>query len=220
MLALARQPRVVLRGEDRKRLEGMACGVREHLNLGATVIDADTLRTMGPASLLIGFADGPSTVPIADWSVDFKVEAMEGEAMVDPPLLIVPGDVVISQYREARQGGRLKHLREGRVQASSEKRLAIVDVHVPGQIVRILEQYTSLVDAPGATGSFRQSLKNLLQNWAEQGIHILESRTCTASVDGGVSGVSGGSEHTALRDTGWAEWEEHSRSARALFMNE
>ena len=217
MLALARQPRVVLRGEDRKRLEDMACGVREHLSLSATVIDADTLRSMGPASLLIGFGDGPTTHPIADWSVDFKVDGLTGEAMVEPPALIVPGEIVISQYREARQGGRLKHLREGRKQASSEKRLAIVDVHIPNKIVRILEQYTNLSDAPGSTDSFRQSLKSLLQNWSEQGILTLESRTCTASVDGG---VSGGAEAAALRDTGWASWEEHSRSARALFMGE
>ncbi|MGB0641603.1 MAG: hypothetical protein ACPGTU_19885, partial [Myxococcota bacterium] len=217
MLALARQPRVALRGEDKSRLEGMAAAVREQLNLGATVVDAEALLSMGPASLLIGFAEGPKTCPINDWTVDFKVDDLEGTPMVEAPLLIVPGEIVINEYRESRQGGRLKHLREGRMQAASEKRLAIVDVHLPNQIVRILEQYSSLSDAPGSTGAFRQSLKSLLQNWADQGIRTLESRTCTASVDGG---VSSGSEQAALRDTGWAAWEEHSRSARALFMNE
>ena len=99
--------------------------------------------------------------------------------------------------------------------AATEQRLALVDLHTVGGIVRILEGHTNLSDAPGAVeDGFRRSLRSLIDNWRDQGIHVLEPRTCSPS--GQAGRTSSGLEQAAF-STGWPDWEEHSRAAGALF---
>ena len=146
MLAIARQPRVAMRGDNRERLEDMALRLRSQAGVSATVIDHTQLRAMGPAWLLHGFESGPMLVPIHDWAQAFDTPSVAsgGRPMTEAPLLVVPGEVVVMKYRASRGGGRLKHLREGKMQAASELRLALVDLHTEDGIVRILEGHTNL----------------------------------------------------------------------------
>ena len=217
MIAIARQPRVAMRGDDRERLEAMAVGLREKAGVCATVIEQEQLRLMGPAWLLHGFESGPTLVPIHDWAQAFETPSpgASGRPMTDAPLLVVPGEVVVLKYRTSRTGGRLKHLREGRMQAASEQRLALADLHTESGIVRILEGHTNLSDAPGTVeDGFRRSLRALIDNWREQGVRVLEPRTCSPS---GQSGRTASGLEQAAFSTGWPDWEEHSRAAGALF---
>ena len=218
MIAIARQPRVALRGDDDERLLEMALRLREEAGLKATVVDSERLLAMGPASLLHGFESGPTLVPVADWSLPFETPSPShnGRPMTDPPLLVVPGEVVVLKYRSSRSGGRLKHLRDGRMQAAAEQRLVLVDLHTQSGIVRILEGHTNLSEAPGAVSDgFRRSLRTLIDNWRDQGVAVLEPRTCAPGRQGGES--ASGLDQAAFA-TGWPDWEEHSRAAGALFI--
>jgi hypothetical protein len=220
MMAIARQPRVVLRGDDEARLRDMAIRLHEEAGLQATVVDEARLLSIGPAWLLHGFESGPILVPIIDWSQPFETPAAspEGRAMVDPPLLVVPGEVVVLKYRSSRSSGRLKHLRDGRMQAASEQRLALIDLHTASGIVRILEGHSNLSNAPGAVSDgFRRSLRALIDNWKEQDIPVLEPRTCSPGMQGGQT--ANGLDQSAY-STGWPDWEEHSRAAGALFIGD
>ena len=119
--------------------------------------------------------------------------------------------------RAVRGGGRLKHLREGRTTPSSERRLVVVDLHLPGGIVRMVEGATDLSDAPAAVeGSFRTSIRGMLDDWAASGVRVLESRTVAPS---GHAVGSRTDEDGGQVTTSWPEWEEHSRSCRALFID-
>jgi len=220
MMAIARQPRIVLRGDDEARLRDMAIRLHQEAGVQATVVDEERLISMGPAWLLHGFDGGPSVVPIVDWSQSFETPPLSlgGRAMNDPPLLVVPGEIVVFKYRSSRTSGRLKHLRDGRMQAASEQRLALVDLHTASGIVRVLEGHSNLSDAPGAVADgFRRSLRALIDNWRDQGIPVLEPRTCSPGMQGGqpASGLD-----NASFSTGWPDWEEHSRAAGALFIGD
>jgi hypothetical protein len=198
----------------------MAIRLHEEAGLQATVVDEARLLSIGPAWLLHGFESGPILVPIIDWSQPFETPAAspEGRAMVDPPLLVVPGEVVVLKYRSSRSSGRLKHLRDGRMQAASEQRLALIDLHTASGIVRILEGHSNLSNAPGAVSDgFRRSLRALIDNWKEQDIPVLEPRTCSPGMQGGQT--ANGLDQSAY-STGWPDWEEHSRAAGALFIGD
>jgi hypothetical protein len=219
MLAIARQPRVAMRSDDRARLVAMASTLRDELGIPAVVANRDNLVEVGPARLLSSFATGVMAMTIPDWLGDLHsvVKGAEGEPVNEPPQLIVPGELVIMRYRATRGGGRLKHLREGKLEAASEQRLAIVDLHLQGSILRILEGVTDLSGAPGAIpDGFRRTLRILNEQWTEQGIRMLEPRTCSPAMDSAHTRVE---EHGGRLTSGWPEWEEHSRSARLLFMN-
>jgi len=220
MIAIARQPRVVLRGDDKDRMQDMAVRLQRDAGLEATIVDEERLRAMGPAWLLHGFEGGPVLVAVSDWTQAFETPSASsgGMPMTDAPLLVVPGEVVVLKYRSSRSGGRLKHLREGRMQAASEQRLALVDLHTSSGIVRILEGHTDLMNAPGAVeDGFRRSLRSLIENWREQGVRVLEPRTCSPS---GTGGQNSRALEQAAFSTGWPDWEEHSRAAGALFIGD
>ena len=220
MLAIARQPRVVLRGDQRERLEGLAERVREGLDLHAVVVEADDLLGFGQARLLLTMENGPHVVDVIDWNNDPSglAEQMEGQRLEEVPLLVVPGEVVMLKFKPVRSGGRLKHLREGRVQPATERRIAVADLHTPTQIVRLLEGATSISEVPGAVeGSFRSTLRTMLDNWSDQGIRTLNGRTAAPASHTSHARVD---ENGDQRVSGWPEWEEHSRAARALFMGQ
>ena len=216
MIALAKQPRVVLRSETAERLEVLAAAIRADLHVAAAVVAPNDMIAVGPAALLIGFEHGPETITVHDWTAE-PPESGPREKLKEAPLLIVPGEVVVMKARAVRGGGRLKHLREGRTTPSSERRLAVVDLHLAGGIVRMVEGATDLSDAPAAVeGSFRTSIRGMLDDWAASGVRVLESRTVASS---GHAVGSRSDEDGGQVTTSWPEWEEHSRSCRALFID-
>jgi len=217
MLAIARQPRVAMRADDQGRLVAFASTLQDQLDIRAVVSERDDLLRSGPARLLSSFSNGVRSLAVVDWLGDLHAIAKreEGEPVNEPPWLVVPGELVIMRYRAARAGGRLKHLREGKLEAASEQRLAVVDLHLRDGILRILEGATDLSAAPGAIpDGFRRTLRVLNDQWDEQGIRILEPRICSPAMDSAHTRVE---EHGGRVASGWPEWEEHSRSARLLF---
>ena len=93
----------------------------------------------------------------------------------------------------------------------------MVDLHLSGGIVRMMEGATDLSDAPAVVeGSFRSSIRGMMDDWAAAGIRVLESRTVTPS---GHAVGSRTDEDGGQVTTSWPEWEEHSRSCRALFID-
>jgi hypothetical protein len=218
MLAIARQPRIALRADTPGGLGTMAKALQATNNLAATVVDDAALRSCGPARLLVSFDGGPRTIAINDWMTDLPnpIDTDQSQAMHQAPLLVVPGELVILQFRSAPSGGRLKHLREGRMDPAAEQRLAVADLHMPDGVIRILEGVSDLTDAPGAiSDGFRLSLRVLLDQWQDHGIRVLEARTAIPKLGSkaGRTEAKGASLAAA-----WPEWEEHSRCARLLFM--
>lgn len=218
MLAIARQPRIVLRGDHRDRLDRLAEKVRAGLNLHAVVVETEDLREFGQARLLVTMENGPHAVNVNDWEAELSglADQVDAQLVNELPLLVVPGEVVLLKFRPVRSGGRLKHLREGRVHPATERRLAVADLHTASGIVRLVEGATSITDVPGAVeGSFRSTLRILLDNWAEQEIRTLDGRTASPANHNSHGRFDDNGDQ---RVTGWPEWEEHSRAARALFM--
>ena len=182
MLAIARQPRIALRAGNPRGLEAKAKALKSTNNVAATVVDDTALRNIGPAELLVSFDGGPRTIAIYDWMTDLSksIDIDQCEAMHQAPCLVVPGELVILKFRAAPSGGRLKHLREERMDPAAERRLAVADLHLPDGIVRILEGATDLTGAPGAiSDGFRLSLRVLLDQWRDHGIRVLEARTAS-----------------------------------------
>jgi hypothetical protein len=218
MLAIARQPRIVLRGDHRERLVRLAEKVQAGLNLHAVVVDTEDLRGFGQARLLVTMENGPHVVDVNDWEAELSglADQVDAQRLNELPLLVVPGEVVLLKFRPVRSGGRLKHLREGRVHPATERRLAVADLHMASGIVRLVEGASSITDVPGAVeGSFRSTLRILLENWAEQEIRTLDGRTASPANHNSHARVDDNGDQ---RVSGWPEWEEHSRVARALFM--
>jgi len=217
MLAIARQPRVAMRADDPDRLIAFAATLQEQLNIKAVVTERGDLLRSGPARLLSSFSNGVRSLVVEDWLGDLHAltKREEGVPVNEPPWMVVPGELVLMRYRASRSGGRLKHLREGKLEAASEQRLAVVDLHLKEGILRILEGATDLSAAPGAIqDGFRRTLKVLSDQWHEQGVRILDPRTCSPAMDSSHTRVE---ENGGRLASGWPEWEEHSRSARLLF---
>ena len=215
MIAIAKHPRIVLRSERSVQLEHMATVLRSKLSMTAVVVDADALRLFGPAVLLADFSHGPETVCVNDWTSEAPPSGVR-ELMSETPVLVVPGEVVLMRSRAVRGGGRLKHLRDGRMTPASERRLAVLDMHTPSGIVRMLEGTTDVSAAPGSVeGSFRSTLRNMMDTWESEGVQVLDARTVNPSGQGGADRIG---EDGGQLTTSWPEWEEHTRACRALFI--
>lgn len=216
MIAIARQPRIVLRSEEQARLQGMAEALRERTGIAATVIGPDSLIAAGPAVLLVGFSHGPETVVVRDWTGDLS-DTSPRDKMTESPFLAVPGEVLMMKARAVRGGGRLKHLREGKTAAATERRITVLDLHTESGIVRLVEGVTDLTDAPASSeGTFRASMRGMLEDWTAAGVKVLEARTVSPSGHAVGSRVEEGGGRLT---TSWPEWEEHSRACRALFSD-
>ena len=216
MIAIARQPRIVLRSEEPGRLQGMAESLRDRMGIAAAVVAPDLLTAPGPAELLVGFAHGPETAVVHDWTVDLT-NANPQSKMTESPFLAVPGEVLMMKARAVRGGGRLKHLREGKTSTATERRITVLDLHTPSGIVRLVEGVTDLTDSPAASeGTFRSSMRLMLEEWEAAGVKVLEARTVSPSGQAVGNRVEEGG---ACLTTSWPEWEEYSRSCRVLFSD-
>jgi len=220
--AISRYPRVVLRGEDRVRMEQTAKRVRSSLGILAEVVDRDTLLAVGPAvAILQATSCDPLRLEVVGrpmWDIELSAQGPEEPRMVEPSIeLVVVGEIVVQQFRSLTQGGRLKHVREARVQGSGENRLAVVDLHGPQGIYRMVEGQTDLSGFPGHTpSSARRSFKDFGAYLAAQGLTVLPQRVCQPGLHRPTGGVVAG-QVTTGQATGWATWEEHSRSCRCLY---
>ena len=218
MLARARHPRVAIRGDDEHELEQRAAALVRETQIQAIVVSPADLLGTGPARLLTSFETGPATIEVHDWTADLHalIERSISEPLGEVPKLIVPGELVLQRYRPASGGGRLKHLREGRLDAGRQVRLQVVDLHMEDFIVRILEGVTDLAHAPGASEEgFHRTLMQMLEGWESEGHTVLNSRTLEPSTPEGQPDELGG-----VLAHPWPQWEEHSRCSRLLYFAE
>ena len=218
MLARARNPRVAIRGDDEHALGLRAGALVEEAEIRAVVVSPADLLGVGPAHLLTSFETGPATIEVHDWTADLHalIERTDGEPLSEVPRLIVPGELVLQRYRPASGGGRLKHLREGRLDAGRQVRLQVVDLHMEDRIVRVLEGVTDLAHAPGASEEgFHRTLMQMLEAWESEGHTVLNSRTLEPSTPEGQPDELGG-----VLAHPWPQWEEHSRCSRLLYFSE
>ena len=218
MIARARHPRVAIRSDNEKDLRARAETLSKAAAIKAVVVSPTDLTELGPAHLLASFESGPETVEVHDWTADLHalMERESREPLDEMPRLIVAGELVFQRYRAAPSGGRLKHLREARLDAGRQVRLQVVDLHLSKHIVRILEGASDLAHAPGASeDGFHRTLSQMLEAWSSEGYTVLTSRTLEPSgPDGPLDELGGVLAHP------WAQWEEHSRSSRLLYFDE
>ena len=218
MIARARQPRIALRSDEEDDLRERAKALVSESQIRAVVINSSDLTEIGPARLLTSFESGPEFIDVHDWTADLHalMERNPSTSMNQVPSLIVPGELVFQRYRAASGGGRLKHLREGKLDSGRQVRLQVVDLHLQDGIVRIFEGATDLAHAPGASeDGFHRTLAQMLEAWANQGCPVLTSRTLEPTgPEGQVDELGGVLAHP------WPQWEEHSRSSRVLYLGE
>ncbi len=221
LVAVSCYPRLVLRGEDRVRLEQTAERVRESLGIRTTVVDREGLLEIGPAvSVTRALTRDPLTVEVVDramWDVDLTAQPGSEPRELTPEILLgVVGAIVVQLYRSPVQGGRLKHLRETRVQGAGEDRLGVVDLHTADGILRVVEGATELSGFPGHTPSASgRSLRDFVAHLETQ-VRVMPRRICQPGLDRPGGGVVAGQSGVSM-DTGWAAFEEHSRACRLLY---
>ena len=216
MMARARQPRVAVRDDSRPVLEAKAMRLKAHSQVLAEVVTADQLRSFGPAHLLTSFERGPQAAPVLDWSLDMAPAFDESglTPVTEMPGLVVPGELVFQRYKPGSGKGRLRHLKEGRMETGRQTRLQVADLHFSDRIVRILEGTSDLSHAPGASEEgFVRTLSGMLAVWEEQDSLILDGRILEPiGADGRME------ESGAIVAHPWPQWEEHSRISRCLYL--
>ncbi|MBM4393128.1 MAG: hypothetical protein FJ090_18545, partial [Deltaproteobacteria bacterium] len=162
----------------------------------ATVTGADSLDVLRvvEAELWISPPD-PGSLP-------------RGEPWVlTSPTHLVTGEVEVRRLRADVEDSRWqrKHYAAAKG-AGGETRLAVLDIHDGGRILRLVEGACEL--ATVQPGSSRVALKALLERLASRwpGARVEPRRVCAAQPVPGDS----------LREDGWGAWEEHSRAVALL----
>jgi hypothetical protein len=213
-VGLARHPRAALRGAVREDLEERAARYRERLGLPAVVLDEAVLRAQPPARLLLLLAaEGPWR---SAWSPGWEPEnsALAAlEVRVAPPpevRLVVVGELVFTRYRE--QHGRRKD--DVRLVSHGDRRLAVLDLHHDGGVLRVVEGVTRLEGCAGIDpGRSALAFRGLPEALAAR----FPSATFTERCVCRPLRTPAAGEDGRLEASGWPTWEEHSRACRVLF---
>jgi|GEM_PF-1212910 len=221
LIAVSRYPRFVLRGQDAVRMDQTAVRIREQMGIRAAVVDRPGMLAIGPAvAVTQAVTATPLQVEVVDramWDVDLTAQPGATPREIAPVLrLAVVAEVVVHRFRAAVQGGRLKRLREAKVQSAGEERLGVVDLHTDEGILRVVEGATDLSGFPGHTPSAAvRSLRDFVAH-LESMIPVMPRRVCQPGLDRPGGGAVAGQAGPTL-DTGWAAFEEHSRACRLLY---
>lgn len=212
MLAVARCPRVAMRGDDRAHLTRLSRRVVEIVGVGAAVASRDDLLCIGPPRTWLR-ADGPGQLWVTDEAVWFGgAEGVDGQAAEAGPIyLAVPGEIVHRRIRRGpeRRGGRSTDL--------NERRVAVLDLHGPREFYRLVEGVTETAGLPGfevngARRSLRGFTERLGEWWPE--LTAVEGRVCQPGDAPSPSPT--GERPDVVEITGWPLWEEHTRLCRLL----
>ena len=210
MLSLSKHPRVALRGNDRDKLEALAERWRADLARAAVVFEEADLRAQPRPRVALELpAEGDWITAAAALWLDFEGPRVERPTPRLAPRLVVPGEVVVKRYR-------LKRDKRGNreLDPSSERRIAVVDLHGPQGTVRVVEGLTGIRGWGPEGSSHRQELKHLTDRLGDEADDLLAKRICQPTRK---------PEETAdgwAEAAGWPAWEEHSRAARLLLLVE
>jgi hypothetical protein len=222
LAALARHPKVVVRGHEPEPLREAARRVQRELRLRATVVARDQLLQIGH----------PETVLAVDALGPLRLRCTRAHAWTDDPAEargrpcqlreltalqgVVMGEVVTRFYRD---GQSLSRSRRGQrvLRPAGEQRRRVVDLHAMGGFVRLVQGVTDTAGLPvHVPGSAVQSFKGLEEQPAllAPGAVVLGSRSCSPRADPRLP--EGAEPGAAVVVSGWPDWEEHTRTCRML----
>jgi hypothetical protein len=205
-------PRVVGRGEDRAALEHRAGRARAE-GLHATVQARSALSALPPAeallSLDLGGACRLDPAPLWLAPPDPGNAPVGTVGHLEDVRLIVPGEVEVRDQRAPRAQDKWSRDRYATAGPVAERRVVVVDLHLPGRIVRVAE---GLVDLRGDPAFVSGSARRTLLAWLEgaprrwPAARVEARRTCPG-------GPAAAGEDGRLTGSGWPAWEEYSRLA-------
>ncbi len=205
-------PRVVGRGEDRAALELRAERARAE-GLHATVQARSALSALPPAEALLSLDPGGACRldPAPLWLAppDPGNTPIGTVGHLEDVRLIVPGEVEVRDQRAPRAPDKWARDRYATAATVAERRVVVVDLHLPGRIVRVAE---GLVDLRGDPAFVAGSARRTLLAWLEgaprrwPAARIEARRTCPG-------GPAAAGEDGRLTGSGWPAWEEYSRLA-------
>ena len=202
--------RVAVRGADREELEGRESRARS-AGLHATVQARSDLQELPPAEALLGFDREARAVlwPDALW-LDPPDAANRPPGLaetLDGVFLVVPGEVEVRHQRGAREPEKWARQRYTVAGPTAEQRVIVVDLHLPGRILRAVEGVVDLreYDATAARRAMKGWIETLPERWPRARIEA--RRVCAG-------GATSAGEDGRLSGSGWPAWEEHSRVCR------
>ncbi len=211
----SRHGRIALRGPDRSDLERRAAAARERGIAARTLARADLL-TQPHAETVVGYtADGWLIWPDALWLLPSEPDR---RWPVDPvPIggvfLLVPGEVEVRSARDTAEPSRWLRKQYTGDKVGNERRISVIDLHMPQRILRLVEGVTDTRELPGSdrTSSLRtlRAFPDHAGEWWPDVI-VEGRRICPAA-------PASPSDPPEVNGTGWAAWEEHSRAARILY---
>ena len=220
-LAGAGWPRVVRRGERAALAEWEAraagAGLAVRLLCRADLEEAAGWAVLGGAGRGPEAAWRLSGEPLWEEPPEPDSVPEERRTPVDFGAILqaVPGEVSSTSRRGGAVSGRWDRQRLAAGGPQAERRVAVLDLHLRGSILRIVEDMTAFGALPGHDpSSARLSLKGLTGVLSSLGVPVLPKRVCAA-------GAQTVSEGGAQSGSGWPGWEEHSRICYVMnFMDE
>lgn len=214
MLSLGRAVRVGRRANQREELERYVERLREKMQIQATIVGREDLRRVAMPRFILRLGTQRWTLGEgALWELDpERIAALTGEdAPPAQPRCVVVGEVVTRRYR-ASAGGRGAR-RELKPELVAERRVGVVDLHLPGEFYRLVEGASdpSPEEPPGpALPRFRAFTEALSGRFP--GAHIEARRVCRPME---APFLREGAEHNeGVEVSGWPQFEEHTRLCR------
>ena len=213
-LAYLAGPRVAARSDDAALLESRAGRARE-AGLDVRVCARAALAELPPAETLLTVEpDGrwlTCASPVWRDPPEPSTRPAGTPAPTDGVFLLVSGEVEVRDQRGPRDPGRWARSRLTVAGPVAERRVLVVDVHLPDRIVRVVE---GIVDLRGDPSHVDGSGRRTLAAWLDAAItrwpdaRVEPRRTCAA---GAATKLS---EDGRQSGSGWPLFEEYSRLAR------
>jgi len=218
--AIARTPRVALRGDDPTPLRTAAVQV-QRLGIDAIVASRDELRGIAAPDLVLRCVRSSCRFEVsATWPWDGDVPESPPADLRSLPWtgikVAVPGEVTIRRYRVGRSLARGRR-QEQVLRLGTERRLGVVDLHGPGRFLRLVAGLTDTTDLPGHDPrSATRAFKGLVEGIPDliRGCSVKGARSCAPGEAPPIPDGYDGSR--PIEASGWALWEEHSRMCRML----
>jgi hypothetical protein len=215
LVAIARHPRVALRGDDPDALQEAAARLRAGAGLRAAVCSrAELLQVGPPVTALAALGPGWRATAAEAWTAEPDALPRGRAAPGFPVRLVVPGEVVVRRYRDGRGVGRSSR-GERVLREAAERRAPVIDLHGPAGFLRLVAGVTDTTGLPGHDpSSALLSFKNLLEGFDAvwPGAHRLGARSCAPGL--APAGTEPGADAEVVEASGWPAWEEHTRCCR------
>ena len=198
MHARAAHPKVVLRSGNLGDIQDRASRYREHFGRPARPVQKPELLAIGRPLTALRIDTLWELAKGGQWALEPGEIPPDAGTESQPPLfeLAVPGEVIVATYR--RRGDALT--------PSGERRVTVTDLHGPDCFIRVVAGHCAL-PMPG------ESALRAHRAWLDTlSCRVLGSRSCSPGEPPDPKSQG------PLVATGWANFEEHSRGARLLYL--